>query len=165
MLWHWTLDYKPYLTIHSFSALKVLINLTKACLWTVGRSKSTKRKFKKAGKTGKLYAEGHQLGFELGNFFLWDYNTLPTMTVDWLTKLCSVKIRCHSLSKTLATFVSKKAIFFLAELATSLDLILTMCFWLSSLNTLPYLHVTCTLQCFPSLCTFLLHTPSGLWVQ
>lgn len=50
------------------------------------------------------------------------------MTVDWLTKLCSVKIRCHSLSKTLATFVSKKAIFFLAELATSLDLILTMCF-------------------------------------
>lgn len=34
------------------------------------------------------------------------------MTVDWLTKLCSVKIRCHSLSKTLATFVSKKAIFF-----------------------------------------------------
>lgn len=112
MLWHWTLDYKPYLTIHSFSALKVLINLTKACLWTVGRSKSTKRKFKKAGKTGKLYAEGHQLGFELGNVFLWDYNTLPTMTVDWLTKLCSVKIRCHSLSKTLATFVSKKAIFF-----------------------------------------------------
>lgn len=70
MLWHWTLDYRPYLTIHSFSALKLPVNLTNACLWTVGRSKSTKRKFKKAGKTGKLYTKGHQLGFEPGNFFL-----------------------------------------------------------------------------------------------